>query len=141
MTSERCGVVTSTRSLDAFVSSCATLVSATRRPRPMTMRWSAVSSSSPIRWLETSTTRLCAASSRMRPRIHTIPSGSRPLTGSSNMSTGGSPSNAAAIPSRCRMPSERPPARRRDADARPTWSSTSFTRRFAMPLLWAIHSR
>ena len=46
-----------------------------------------------------------------------MPSGSRPLTGSSKISTGGSPSRAAAIPSRCRMPSEKPPARRRAASA------------------------
>ena len=50
-----------------------------------------------------------AASDRRKPRIQTMPSGSRPLTGSSNISTGGSPSSAAAMPSRCRMPSEKPP--------------------------------
>ena len=32
-----------------------------------------------------------------------------PLNGSSNISTGGSPSSAAAMPSRCRMPREYPP--------------------------------
>ncbi len=48
-----------------------------------------------------------------------MPSGSRPFTGSSNSSTGGSPSSAPAMPSRCRMPSENPPARRRAASARP----------------------
>ena len=54
-----------------------------------------------------------------KPRIHTMPSGSMPLNGSSIISTGGSPSMAAAMPSRCRMPSENPPAFRRIADCRP----------------------
>ena len=35
-----------------------------------------------------------------------IPSGSMPLNGSSRINTGGSPSIAAAIPSRWRIPSE-----------------------------------
>ena len=74
-----------------------------------------MSCSSLIRWLETSTARPCAASDRRNPRIHTMPSGSMPLNGSSIMSTGGSPSIAAAIPSRCRMPREYPPAFRRAA--------------------------
>ena len=43
---------------------------------------------------------------RSRSRIHRMPSGSRPLAGSSKISTGGSASSAPAIPSRCRMPSE-----------------------------------
>ena len=41
-----------------------------------------------------------------------MPSGSRPLTGSSSSSTPGSPSSAAAMPSRWPMPSENFPARR-----------------------------
>ena len=49
--------------------------------------------------------------SRIRSRIQRTPSGSRPLTGSSNISTRGSPSSAAAMPSRCLMPSENPPTR------------------------------
>ena len=64
------------------------------------------------------------------PRIQTMPSGSRPLTGSSKIRTGGSPSRAAAMPSRCCMPSENPPARRRPPSRRPTCSRTSSTRRF-----------
>ena len=40
------------------------LVSASSRPRPMTIRWSAVSSISLIRWLETKTVRPSAASPR-----------------------------------------------------------------------------
>ena len=70
--------------------------------------------SSLIRWLETSTARPSAARTA-GSRASTMPSGSSPLTGSSSISTGGSPSSAAAMPSRCRMPSEYPPAR-----ARPT---------------------
>jgi hypothetical protein len=42
-------------------------VSAMSRPRPMTTRWSAVSSSSLIRWLDTSTARPSAASDRRKP--------------------------------------------------------------------------
>ena len=45
-------------------------------------------------------------SDRKNPRIHTIPSGSMPLNGSSSISAGGSPSSAATMPSRCRIPSE-----------------------------------
>ena len=67
MASVRCGVRTSTRSPEAAASRSATLVSAISRPRPMTTRWSAVSSSSLIRWLETSTARPSAASDRSRP--------------------------------------------------------------------------
>ena len=70
-----------------------------------------------------------------------MPSGSRPLTGSSQSRTGGSPSSAAARPSRCRIPSEYLPARRRPTDSRPTRSSTSCTRRRPMPLLCARHNR
>ena len=49
-------------------------------------------SSSLMRWLDTNTVRPSSASSRRKPRIQRIPSGSSPLTGSSNTSTGGSPS-------------------------------------------------
>ena len=94
MASVRCEVRSSTRVPEAPATRSATLVSATSRPRPMTTRWSAVSSSSLIRWLETRIARPSAASDRRYPRIHRMPSGSRPLTGSSKMSTGGSPSMA-----------------------------------------------
>ena len=100
-----------------------------------------MSSSSLIRWLDTSTARPSPASDRRKPRIQRMPSGSRPLTGSSNSSTGGSPRTAPAMPSRWSMPRENPPARRRVAEASPTSSSTSSTRRPARPLDWAIHSR
>ena len=57
---------------------------------------------------------------RSRPRSHLIPSGSRPLAGSSRISASGSPSRAAARPRRCFMPSEKAPARRSAAPARST---------------------
>ena len=108
-----------------------TVVSAISRPRPTTMRCSAVRAISLIRCEETNTVRPSAASSLSRVRIHRMPSGSRPLTGSSRMSVCGSPSSAAAMPSRCPMPSENPPARLPATAARPTISMTSSTRRAA----------
>ena len=107
----------------------------------MTSRWSAVSAISLIRWLETRTVRPSSASVRMSVLIHKIPSGSSPLTGSSNSSVPGSPSSAPAMPSRCDMPSEKPPARLRATDVSPTCSSTSSTRVRAMPLAAARLSR
>src|SRR6266498_1870669 len=95
-----------TRSPDAAASRLATVVSAMTRPRPTTTRWPAVSWSSLIRWLDTSTARPSAASPRKKPRIQTMPSGSMPLNGSSSMIAAGLPSIAPAIPSRWRMPSE-----------------------------------
>src|SRR5262245_5861168 len=74
--------------------------SAMSRPRPMTMRCSAVTAISFMRWLETKTVRPCEARNFIRFRIQMMPSGSRPFTGSSRTSTCGSPSNAAAMPSR-----------------------------------------
>ena len=82
--------------------------SAISLPRPITIRWSAVDSISDIRWLETKTVRPSAARVFIRFLIHKMPSGSSPLTGSSNMSTLGSPSKVAAIPRRWLMPSENP---------------------------------
>ena len=52
-----------------------------------------------------------AASRLSRLRIQWMPSGSRPLTGSSSITVDGSPSSAVAIPSRWPMPSENCPAR------------------------------
>ena len=43
---------------------------------------------------------------RSRSRIQRMPAGSRPLAGSSRISTAGSPMSAVAMPSRWRMPSE-----------------------------------
>ena len=92
-----------------------TLVSAISRPRPMTIRWSAVSAISLIRCEETKTVRPSAARPFSRLRIQWMPSGSRPLTGSSSITVCGSPSSAEAMPSRWPMPSENSPARlRRD---------------------------
>ena len=70
-----------------------------------------------------------------------MPSGSMPLNGSSIISTGGSPSSAAAMPSRCRMPSENPPAFRRATACSPACPITSSTRSRARPWEWASHSR
>ena len=89
------------------------LMSAISRPRPTTIRWSAVNAISLIRCDETNTVRPSAASPRRRLRIQWIPSGSSPLTGSSSITVCGSPSSADAIPSRCPMPSENLPARLR----------------------------
>ena len=58
-----------------------------------------------------------------------MPSGSRPLEGSSSTSTSGSPSRAAARPRRCRMPMLYSPARLRAAAGMPVSSSSSSTRR------------
>jgi len=63
-----------------------------------------VFSISDIRWLDTKIVRPSAASAFIRFLIHRMPSGSRPLTGSSNIRMAGSPSSAAAMPSRCPMP-------------------------------------
>ena len=107
------GVLISTRSPDALAISSSTEMSASSRPFPITISWSAVSSSSLMWWLETKTVRPSAASERSVSRIHWIPSGSSPIVGSSRIRIGGSPSSAAATPRRCRMPSEKVPARRR----------------------------
>jgi hypothetical protein len=115
--------------------------SAISRPRPTTIRWSAVFSISDIRWLETNTARPSAASDLISLRIHKMPSGSSPFTGSSNISTCGSPSSAAAMPSRWLMPSENPLDRFPATPDSPTMSSTSATRRGEMPLVYARHSR
>jgi hypothetical protein len=70
-----------------------------------------------------------------------ITSGSIPLNGSSRINTGGSPSIAAAMPRRWRMPREKPPALRRAAPSRPTSSITSSTRLAAIFCDLAIHRR
>ena len=88
-----------------------TLPSAMMCPLPMTSRWSAVWAISLMRWLDRNTVRPSDAKDFIRLRIHTIPSGSRPLMGSSNITVSGSPSRAAAIPSRWLMPSEKVPSR------------------------------
>lgn len=55
---------------------------------------------------ETNTVRPPSASSPISSRISRMPAGSSPFVGSSRMSKAGSPSNAAAIPSRCFIPWE-----------------------------------
>ncbi len=94
----------------------------------MTTRWSAVSAISDMRWLETNTVRPSSASCRARLRTQRMPSGSRPLTGSSRTTTGGSPSRATAMPRRWPMPSENLPTRWPATFSSPTSSSTSSTR-------------
>ena len=47
-----------------------------------------------------------AAKARSSPRIHRMPSGSRPFAGSSSTIAGGSASSAVARPRRCRIPIE-----------------------------------
>ena len=74
----------------------------------MMMMSSASCSISDSRWLETKTVRPWPAKARRNSRIHLMPSGSRPLAGSSRISTFGLPIIAAAMPRRCRMPREYP---------------------------------
>ena len=94
-----------------------------------------------IRWLDTSTVRPSLARFFSMFLIHRTPSGSSPLTGSSSSSTSGSPSIAAARPSRWPMPSENPLARFFATSVSPTRASTSSTRLRGRPWLWARNSR
>jgi ABC-2 type transport system ATP-binding protein len=73
--------------------------------------------------------------------IHWIPSGSRPLAGSSRIRICGSASSAAAIPSRWPMPSENCPTRFRATSWRPTRSIISSTRPRGIPWVCARASR
>ena len=114
---------------------------AASRPRVMTTTSSTVWAASASRWLETSTVRPSPASCRSRSRIHRMPSGSRPLSGSSMISTPGSPSSAAARVSRWRMPREKPPTRRCPASARPTMARTCATRDRGIPAAVAMTRR
>lgn len=135
------GVRTSTPPREARSVKSATEVSAISCPRPITIRCSAVSAISLIRCEETSTVRPSTASDLSRLRIHRMPSGSRPLTGSSRISVAGSPSSAEAMPRRWPMPSEKPPARFLATWRRPTRSITSSTRERGMPWVAASASR
>ena len=58
------------------------------------------------------------------------------MNGSSKISTGGSPSSAAAMPSRWRMPREYPPALRRAADCSPAGSPGTGMERLAAQGRW-----
>ena len=118
----------------------ATLVSAISRPLPITIRRVAVCAISLIRCEETKTVLPCAASSVSIPRIHRMPSTSSPFTGSSRTTVAGSPSSAAAMPSRCAMPRENLPAGPA-TERSPTASMTSSTRDRRMPVVWASASR
>src|SRR2546423_3033951 len=100
--------------------SSATVVSASSRPAPMTIRRSAVTAISLIRWLETNTIRPSAASDFIRSRIQRMPSGSRPLTGSSNSNTPRAPRSAPALPNPRAMPRENLPPRPPPAPPQPT---------------------
>ena len=110
-------------------------------PWPMTTNSSAISAISDNKWLLTKTVRPSFAKSRRRSRIHRMPSGSRPFTGSSRIRTSGSPSNTDEIPKRCFIPKEYFPTRRRDTSLSPTCSSTASTRVLLMPVLAANHMR
>ncbi len=78
----------------------------TSRPLLMMMTSSTVCATSASTWLETKTVFPSAAKLRRKSRSQRTPSGSSPLAGSSRISNSGSPSSAAASPSRCRIPSE-----------------------------------
>ena len=136
-----CGVRTRTVSVEFSAMNFSIVVLAISRPRPMTMMSSAVFSISDIRWLETNTVRPSDASAFIRFRIQRMPSGSSPLTGSSNISTSGSPSSVPAMPSRWLMPREKPLVRFFATSVRPTSASTSSTRRLGMSFVWARHHR
>ena len=92
-----------------WATNSATLVWAMSRPLPITTRSSAISAISASRWLDTNTVRPWRASAWRNSRTHWMPSGSRPLPGSSRRTVPGSPSSARARPTRWRMPSEKPP--------------------------------
>ena len=130
----RVGERTRTVLCPAAAMTASTLSSASSRPRPITTRCSAVRAISLIRWEDTNTVRPSAARERSRFRIHKMPSGSKPLMGSSRIKMAGSPNKAAASPRRCPIPSENPPARLDATAVRPTRSKTATTRPRSMPL-------
>ena len=135
------GVRTVTALPPARATNSSTVVSAISRPRPMTTSRAAVSAISLIRCEDTNTVCPSAARPLSRFLTHSTPSGSSPLTGSSRTTTRGSPSSAAAMPSRWPMPREKRPARWPATSVRPTMSITSSTRRRLTPLVWASASR
>ena len=100
------------------------------RPRPITMIWSALTAISLIRCELTKTVRPSLARDRKNSRIHLIPSGSSPLTGSSKSRTPGSPSRAPAMPRRWLIPRENPPTFLFATELIPANSRTSSTRDF-----------
>ena len=128
-----CGERTRTAFFDARRRKSEVFMSAISSPRPITIRCSAVSAISLIRCEETNTVRPSAARPLSRLRTHWMPSGSRPLTGSSSITVSGSPSSAAAIPSRWPMPSENWPARLRATSLEPDHLD-QLARRDARPM-------
>ena len=80
--------------------------SAITTPSLSTATRSQSSSISARMWLETKTVLPWSASARSSRRMSRMPGGSRPLDGSSRISSSGSCSMARAMPSRWRMPSE-----------------------------------
>src|SRR5579862_9257036 len=136
-----CGERTRTTAPDARLTNSSTLVSAISLPRPMTIRCSAVTAISLMRCDDTKTARPSAASCFSSVRIQWMPSGSRPLTGSSSRSVCGSPRSAVAMPSRCPMPSEKLPTRFLATSCRPTRSMSSSTRFFPIPCVCASARR
>ena len=73
--------------------------------------------------------RIAEKSIRDLMRLHpTIPTGSRPMLGSSKMTSSGSPRRDWAIPIRCCIPLLKVPTLSRDRSARPTSSSISAIR-------------
>ena len=110
------------------------------RPRPITTSASAMSDISARRWLDTKTVRPWPARYFRKLRTHRMPSGSRPLAGSSSSSTCGSPSRAPAIPRRWRIPSENRPTAWPATSLSPTSPSTSPTRRAGRPFEAASQS-
>ena len=85
----------------SFVASSCSAPCATISPRWMTSRRSQVWLISERMWLESSTV-WSPRSVRMSSRISTICTGSRPLVGSSRMSSFGLWTSACATPTRCR---------------------------------------
>src|SRR6266849_3074678 len=100
----------------------------TSLPPLITPTRSQICSTSPRRWLESSTVRSPWPMSLMSLRISAMPCGSSPLVGSSRISRSGSFSSAPATPSRCFMPVEYVPNLRPALDVSSTMSSTSSTR-------------
>lgn len=135
------GVTAFTDTPPAMATKSSTVVSARSRPRPMVISWSAVRDISLIRCEQTRTVRPCSARDPSRLRIHSTPSGSRPLTGSSRMRVAGSPSSAAAMPRRWPMPSEKPLIRLWATVFSPAGSRTCSTRPRGMPWVWASAMR
>ena len=84
---------------------------ATTRPRSRMATRPQLRSTSPSRWLLSTTVLPRSAASRTIARTSSRPSGSSAEVGSSRMTSSGSPSSATARPRRCCMPFEKSPTR------------------------------